>query len=55
MWRLYLVLILLGAHFGLTGLVPLRPGDLSPPWWVGGRLIWPFAIETRTLIPEVIF
>lgn len=51
MWILMLVLLLLGAHFNLTALVPLQPGDPSPPWWVGGRLIWPFAVETRTLLP----
>ncbi len=46
-----LVLLLLGAHLNLAAIVPLQPGDPSPPWWVGGRLIWPFAVETRTLIP----
>lgn len=51
MWVLMLVLLLLGAHLNLAALVPLQPGDPSPPWWVGGRLIWPFAVETRTLIP----
>lgn len=51
MWIVFLVLLLLGAHLNLTALVPLQPGHPSPPWWVGGRLIWPFAIETRTLIP----
>jgi hypothetical protein len=52
MWIVILVLLLLGAQFNLTALVPLKPGDPPPPWWVGGRLIWPFAIETRTLIPS---
>jgi hypothetical protein len=51
MWILILILLLLGAQFGLTALVPLLPGDAPPPWWVGGRLLWPFAAETRTLIP----
>lgn len=51
MWIIMLVLLLLGAHLNLTALVPLQPGDPSPPWWVGGRLVWPFAIETHTLIP----
>lgn len=51
MWILMLVLLLLGAHLNLAALVPLQPGDPSPPWWVGGRLIWPFAVETRTLLP----
>lgn len=51
MWVLMLVLLLLGAHLNLAALVPLQPGDPSPPWWVGGRLIWPYAVETRTLIP----
>lgn len=46
-----LVLLLLGAHLNLAAIVPLQPGDPSPPWWVGGRLIWPFSVETRTLIP----
>jgi hypothetical protein len=46
---LLLVLLLLGAHLNLTALVPLQVGDPSPPWWVGGRLLWPFAAEARTL------
>lgn len=51
MWILILILLLLGAQLNLTAIVPLQPGDPSPPWWVGGRLLWPFAVETRTLIP----
>lgn len=51
MWKYILILLLLAAHLNLTALVPLQVGDPSPPWWVGGRLIWPFAVETRTLIP----
>lgn len=51
MWVLVLILLLLGAQFGFTALVPLQPGDVPPPWWVGGRLLWPFAVETHTLIP----
>ena len=51
MWKLILALSLLGAHLNLTAIVPLQVGDPSPPWWVGGRLLWPFAVETRTLVP----
>lgn len=51
MWKGMLGLLLLGAHLNLTGLVPLQAGDVPPPWWVGGRLIWPFAVETHTLVP----
>jgi len=51
MWILTLILVLLGAQFSLTALVPLQPGDVPAPWWVGGRLLWPYAVETRTLIP----
>ncbi|MBM3470650.1 MAG: hypothetical protein FJX73_07660 [Armatimonadetes bacterium] len=51
MWIAVLVLLLLGAQLNLTALVPLQPGGTPPPWWVGGRLIWPFAVETRTLVP----
>lgn len=51
MWILMLVLLLLGAQLNLTALVPLQAGDPPPPWWVGGRLLWPFAVETRTLVP----
>ena len=51
MWILVLVLLLLGAQLNLTAIVPLQPGGTPPPWWVGGRLLWPFAVETRTLIP----
>lgn len=51
MWIAVLLLVLLGAQLSLTALVPLRVGDAPPPWWVGGRLLWPFAVQTRTLIP----
>lgn len=44
-----LILLLLGAHLNLTAIVPLQAGETPPPWWVGGRLLWPFAVETRTL------
>ena len=50
MWILVLIGLLLGAQLNLTAIVPLQPGGAPPPWWVGGRLIWPFAVETRTLI-----
>jgi hypothetical protein len=51
MWIVILVLLLLGAHLNLTALVPLQAGDAPPPWWVGGRLLWPFAVEASTLLP----
>ena len=51
MWILLLVLLLLGAQLNVTALVPLQAGGTPPPWWVGGRLLWPFAVETRTLLP----
>jgi hypothetical protein len=51
MWIAVLILLILGAQLNLTALVPLQPGDAPPPWWVGGRLLWPFAVETRTLVP----
>jgi hypothetical protein len=51
MWIVMLVSLLLGAQFNLTALVPLQTGDAPPPWWVGGRLLWPFAVQTRTLLP----
>jgi hypothetical protein len=47
---LLFVLLLAGAHLNLTALVPLQVGDPAPPWWVGGRLLWPFAVETSTFI-----
>ena len=50
MWILILVLLLLGAQLNLSGIVPLQVGDSAAPWWVGGRLLWPFAVETRTLL-----
>jgi hypothetical protein len=50
MWILILVLLLLGAQLNLSGLVPLQVGDAPAPWWVGGRLLWPFGLETRTLL-----
>ena len=52
MWIIILVLLLLGAQLNLTAIVPLQPGDTPPAWWVGGRLLWPFAVETHTLIPS---
>ena len=51
MWILVLALLLLGAQLSLTAIVPLQVGDTPPPWWVGGRLLWPFAMETHTLLP----
>ena len=50
MWILILILLLLGAQLNLSGIVPLQIGDSPAPWWVGGRLLWPFALETRTLL-----
>lgn len=50
MWILILALLLLGAQLNLSGLVPLQVGDSPAPWWVGGRLLWPFGLETRTLL-----
>ena len=50
MWILILVLLLLGAQLNLSGIVPLQVGAPPAPWWVGGRLLWPFALETRTLL-----
>lgn len=50
MWIAILVLLFLAAQLNFTVLVPLQAGDPPPPWWVGGRLLWPFAVETRTLL-----
>jgi hypothetical protein len=50
-WIVILVLLFLGAQLNLTALVPLQTGDAPPPWWVGGRLLWPFGVETHTLLP----
>src|SRR3989337_2603168 len=52
MWIFVLIGLLLGAQLNLTAIVPLQPGGTPPPWWVGGRLIWPFAVETRTQGPN---
>jgi len=51
MWILVLVLLVLGAQLNLTALVPAAQGQTPPPWWVGGRLLWPFGLDTRTLLP----
>lgn len=51
MWIAVLLLLLLAAQLNLTALVPLQPGGAPPPWWVGGMLLWPFSVETRTLLP----
>jgi hypothetical protein len=45
------LLLLFAAHINLTALVPAAAGQAPPPWWVGGRLIWPFGLDTRTLLP----
>ena len=50
MWVLVLVLLLLSVQLNLSAIVPLQAGGAPPPWWVGGRLLWPFAAETRTLV-----
>jgi hypothetical protein len=52
MRKVLFVLLLLGAHLNLTALVPLQAGDAPPPWWVGGMLLWPFDVGTRTLLPS---
>jgi hypothetical protein len=46
-----LILLLLGAHLSLTALVPAAAGQGPPPWWVGGGLLWPFFLDTATLLP----
>ena len=51
-WIVMFALLLLAAHLNLTALVPLQVGDAPPPWWVGGRLLWPFAEETHTLLSK---
>lgn len=50
MWVVMLVVLLLAAQLNLTAIFPLQPGSPPPPWWLGGRLLWPFAVETPTLI-----
>ena len=50
MWIVIFVLLLLGAQLNLSAIVPLQLGDSPAPWWVGGRLLWPFGLETRTLL-----
>ena len=46
-----LSLLLFAAHINLTALVPAVAGQAPPPWWVGGRLGWPFGLDTHTLLP----
>lgn len=43
--------LLLGAHLSLTALVPAAVGQGPPPWWVGGGVMWPFFLDTQTLLP----
>jgi hypothetical protein len=45
-----LLLLLFAAHLNLTALVPAKAGQAPPPWWVGGRLVWPFGLDTHTLV-----
>jgi hypothetical protein len=46
------LLLLFAAHINLTALVPAAAGQAPPPWWVGGRLVWPFGLDTHTLLPS---
>jgi hypothetical protein len=46
-----LLLLLFAAHINLTALVPAAADQAPPPWWVGGRLMWPFGLDTQTLLP----
>jgi hypothetical protein len=49
--RILIVLgLLLAAHLNLTALVPAKAGQAPPPWWVGGRVVWPFGLDTHTLV-----
>jgi hypothetical protein len=49
--RILIVLgLLLAAHLNLTALVPAKVGQAPPPWWVGGRVVWPFGLDTHTLL-----
>ena len=49
--RILIVLgLLLAAHLNLTALVPAAADQAPPPWWVGGRLVWPFGLDTNTLV-----
>jgi hypothetical protein len=51
--RILIVLgLLVAAHLNLTALVPAAADQAPPPWWVGGRLIWPFGLDTHTLIQD---
>ena len=43
--------LLFAAHLNLTALVPAAADQAPPPWWVGGRLVWPFGLDTHTLLP----
>jgi hypothetical protein len=52
MWIAIFVLLLLGAQLNLTALVPAAAGQAAPPLWVGGRLLWPFGLDTHTLLPS---
>lgn len=46
-----LLTLVFAAHINLTALVPAAAGQAPPPWWVGGRLAWPFGLDTQTLLP----
>lgn len=46
-----IVVLLLGAQVNLSALVPAAIGQTPPPWWVGGGILWPFFLDTKTLLP----
>lgn len=50
-----LLLLLLGAQVNVSWFAMTPEGQAPPPWWVGGRLLWPYVQGSRTLIPQTGF
>ena len=46
-----ILVLLLATQLNLSALVPAAPGQVPPPWWTGGGLLWPFFSDTSTLLP----
>lgn len=52
MWIAMLLLLLVGAQVNVSWFASTPAGQQPPPWWVGGRLLWPYVQDAQTLVPQ---